>query len=47
MKAAVIKGFGGPDVFAYQDVPVPEPGPDQVLLRVHATSVNYADLNLS
>ncbi|KAK4968745.1 hypothetical protein LTR66_011773 [Elasticomyces elasticus] len=28
-----------------QDVPVPEPGPDQVLLRLNATGICYSDLH--
>jgi putative PIG3 family NAD(P)H quinone oxidoreductase len=44
MKAAVMKGFGGPEVLALEDMPRPEPGAGQVLVRVMATSVNRADI---
>src|SRR3954471_2406318 len=44
MKAAVITKFGGPDVLAIQDAPTPQPGPGQVLVRVHAAGLNRADL---
>jgi NADPH:quinone reductase-like Zn-dependent oxidoreductase len=40
MKAIVLNEHGGPDVLKYQDVERPEPGPDEVLVKVHAVSVN-------
>src|ERR1700722_7051503 len=40
MKAIVIEEHGGPEVLRYMDVPDPEPGPGEVLLRVRALSVN-------
>jgi NADPH:quinone reductase len=40
MKAIVIREFGGPEVLRWEDVPTPTPGPDEVLVRVHAVSVN-------
>jgi len=40
MKAIVQHAFGAPEVLRYEDVPAPEPGPDDVLVRVHAVSVN-------
>ncbi|MEE6169693.1 MULTISPECIES: quinone oxidoreductase family protein [unclassified Mycolicibacterium] len=44
MKAVRLFHHGGPEVLMYTDVPVPEVGPDEVLIRVHATSVNSWDL---
>jgi putative PIG3 family NAD(P)H quinone oxidoreductase len=44
MKAVVITRFGGPEVLEVQDVPAPQPGPDEVLVRVRATALNRADL---
>jgi NADPH:quinone reductase-like Zn-dependent oxidoreductase len=38
-----IDRFGGPDVLAVQDVPDPEPAPDEVLVRVVASSINPVD----
>ncbi len=32
--------FGGPDVLRYESVSAPEPGPGEVLIEVHAVSVN-------
>jgi putative PIG3 family NAD(P)H quinone oxidoreductase len=44
MRAAVIPAFGGPEVLEVRNVPRPEPGPGQVLVRVHASALNRADL---
>src|SRR4051812_11314116 len=44
MKAVVITKFGGPEVLAIQDAPTPQPGPGQVMVGVHATALNRADL---
>ena len=44
MKAVVMRGFGGPEVMEIADVAIPEPGPNQVRVRVLATSVNRADI---
>lgn len=35
--------YGGPDVLRLVTLPDPRPGPGEVLLRVHATSVNLSD----
>jgi NADPH:quinone reductase-like Zn-dependent oxidoreductase len=43
MKAATIARHGSPGVIEIRDVPVPVPGPDEVLVRVHAASVNRSD----
>ncbi len=43
MKAMVIDEFGGPENFREIDLPKPEPGPGQVLVRVLASSVNPID----
>lgn len=43
MKAIQIHSFGGPEVLRLDDVPVPEPGPREVLVRVHAAGVNPVD----
>jgi NADPH2:quinone reductase len=44
MKAAVIHAYGDPDVLKVEDVPTPVPKEGQVLVRVEAVSVNYADI---
>lgn len=43
MKAMVLNSFGGPASFELCDVPKPVPQAGQVLVRVHATSVNPLD----
>ena len=43
MKAMILKSFGGPDSFELNDVPKPVPQAGQVLVRVHATSINPLD----
>src|SRR5213593_1714695 len=40
MKAIVIREFGAPDVLRWEDVETPVPGLGEVLVRVHAVSVN-------
>jgi putative PIG3 family NAD(P)H quinone oxidoreductase len=44
MKAILMRGQGGPDVLYYGDAPRPLAGPGEVLIRVHATSVNRPDI---
>jgi NADPH:quinone reductase-like Zn-dependent oxidoreductase len=39
VKAAVIHEFGPPEVLRIEDVPEPRPGPDEVVVRVHAVRV--------
>lgn len=43
MKAAVYYENGGPDVFRYEEVPDPQPGPDDVLMRVEVIGIQGAD----
>ena len=43
MKAVRLHGSGGVDQLRYEDVPTPEPGPDEVLVQVAATSLNPID----
>ena len=44
MKAVVITDFGAPEVMKYTTVDDPALKPNQVLIRVVATSVNFADI---
>jgi NADPH:quinone reductase-like Zn-dependent oxidoreductase len=43
MKAAYFDHFGGPEVLQYGDLPDPVPAPGEVLVDVHAATVNAAD----
>jgi NADPH:quinone reductase-like Zn-dependent oxidoreductase len=43
MKAVRLHAYGGVDQLRYEDVATPEPGPDEVLVKVAATSVNPID----
>ncbi len=43
MKAQILKSFGGPESFELSDVAKPVPHAGQVLVRVHATSINPLD----
>ena len=43
MRAAVMHETGGPEVLRYEEAEPPEPGADEVLIRVRAASVNPAD----
>ncbi len=42
MKAAIL----GPQGLTFADLPTPEPGPDEVLVRVRAAALNHADLGV-
>ena len=44
MKAIVIARPGGPEVLVPEDRPIPEPGPGEIRVRVHASALNRADL---
>jgi NADPH2:quinone reductase len=44
MKALVITRFGGPEVLELQQVPDAHPTPEQVLVKVEAGGLNFADL---
>jgi NADPH:quinone reductase len=44
MKAVVISRPGGPEVLELREVERPEPGAGELLVRVHATALNRADL---
>ena len=44
MKAVRIHSYGGTEVLSYEDAPRPTPGPGEVVIRVHATSVNPFDI---
>ncbi|WP_372622221.1 alcohol dehydrogenase family protein [Alteromonas stellipolaris] len=46
MKGVLLTGHGGPEVLQYRDdIAVPLPSPNEVLIRVHAAGVNNTDIN--
>jgi NADPH2:quinone reductase len=40
MRAIIVHEFGGPDVMKLENVPTPQPGPAEVLVRVRAAGIN-------
>ena len=46
MKAVICAQYGPPDVLQVLDVEKPAPGPGQVLIKIHAASVNAADWHI-
>lgn len=43
MKAVVVTRSGGPEVLEVRDLPEPQPGPGEVVVRVEAVGINFAD----
>lgn len=44
MKALTFSQFGGPEVLNYQEIPLAEIGPTEVLVEMKAIGLNYADI---
>src|SRR5262245_33831908 len=44
MKAVRFHEHGGADVLRYEDVPDPEPGPGEIVVRVKAAALNHLDI---
>lgn len=43
MKAIQLSEFGGPEVLTMTDVPDPEPGEGEILVKIHATGLNFIE----
>lgn len=46
MQAMLLTGFGGPENLRYTEVPVPQLGPDDALVRVRATASNRVEIDI-
>lgn len=46
MRAVVIDEFGGPEVLQVREVERPEPGPGELLVRIHASGTNPVDAKI-
>ena len=44
MKAIQIQQTGGPEVLNLVDLTVPIPGPGEVLVKIHASGINFIDI---
>ena len=44
MQVIRIHAYGGPEVMQIEELPLPEPRPNQVVVRVHAASVNFLEI---
>jgi NADPH:quinone reductase len=44
MRAVVVRQTGGPEVLVTQDLPTPDPGPDELRVDVAAAGVNFIDV---
>ena len=43
MKAVLVTRAGGPEVLEVREVPDPQPAPGEVIVRVEAVGINFAD----
>jgi NADPH:quinone reductase-like Zn-dependent oxidoreductase len=46
MKAVVMSDYGTNDVLKVAELPIPQPGPTEVLVRIHATGLNPVDFKI-
>jgi NADPH:quinone reductase len=46
MRAIVMHQTGGPEVLKMEEVPVPKPGPGQILIRIEAIGVNFFETQM-
>src|ERR1700692_5008345 len=43
MRAIQMTEFGGPEVLTLSELPIPEPGPEEILIKVTRAGLNFAD----
>ncbi len=46
MRGYVVREFGGPERMLFEELAVPEPGAGQVLVKVHASGMNFAETRM-
>lgn len=46
MKALILHSFGGPDKLEVGEMPIPKPGRNELLVRVHAAGINPVDYKI-
>jgi NADPH2:quinone reductase len=46
MKGWLVREFGGLEAMQWTELPMPVPGPGQVLVKVHASAVNFAETRM-
>lgn len=46
MKGYIVREFGGPEAMLWEELPEPKPGPGQVLVKVHASGINFAETRM-
>jgi NADPH:quinone reductase len=46
MRAIQMTEFGGPEVLKLVELPIPDPGPEEVLIRVTRAGINFADTHM-
>jgi NADPH:quinone reductase len=44
MKTIRVHETGGPEKLLYEDIPIPSPGPNQALVKVHSIGLNFIDV---
>jgi NADPH:quinone reductase len=44
VQAIRVHRFGGPEVLQVEDVPIPDPGPGEALIKVEAAGINFVDV---
>ncbi|MEE9220978.1 MAG: alcohol dehydrogenase catalytic domain-containing protein, partial [candidate division NC10 bacterium] len=44
MKAIRVHKYGGPEALTFEDLPTPQPGPGQALVKIEAIGLNFIDV---
>ena len=45
MRAVQIDRFGGPEVLVYRDLPIPRPGPGELVVKLSRAGINFMDIH--